>query len=246
MGRLPAPALEQPLEVLQRLVGLALGHPAHEQPRRDTPHHPSGGFELVLVLVAGAAVAVGVELVGDARVGAGRALALPRAQARGLELRQGPVHGERRAAQREPLLDVEALLQRPLVGGAQLAVDRDPVAEAPRIHDHGPDLLRAGRDVDGGADLAHRAASSSSRSQSRSARSTAASKECRRTPKAGAASWRGRRSYSSDSMSGVMRPTSSSAMAAATTDATPVIVTSMPTRGRRTSMASAIRSTSSP
>ena len=43
-----------------------------------------------------------------------------------------------------------------------------------------------------------------------------------------------------------MSPTSSPAIAEATTDASPVIVTSMPTRGRRTSMASAIRSTSSP
>ena len=60
-------------------------------------------------------------------------------------------------------------------------------------------------------------------SQSRSARSTAASKECNLTPNAYAASWsRGSRSLSSDSISGVMKPGSSAATAAATTDATGV------------------------
>ena len=49
------------------------------------------------------------------------------------------------------------------------------------------------------------------------------SKECNLTPNASAASWsRGRRSLSSDSISGVMNPGSSAAIAAATTDATGV------------------------
>src|SRR6185436_13025668 len=200
----------------------------------------------VLVLEVRAAIAVGRELVGHTRVGAGRALALPGPDLGRVELGERPVHGERRAAQRHPLLDLEALAYRSVVGVADLAMDGDPLVEARRIHDQLPDVLRRAVEVDRGRHRAHRAASSSSCSHSRSARSTAASNACRRTPKAGAASWRGSRSWSSDSMRGAMSPTSSPAIAEATTDASPVIVTSMPTRGRRTSMASAIRSTSSP
>jgi len=91
----------------------------------------------------------------------------------------------------------------------------------------------------------HLAATSSICSHSRRARSTAASKECNLTPKASAASWcRGSRSLSSDSMSGVMKPGSSAATAAATTDATGVRLKPSRIAGRRTSITSAIRSIS--
>ena len=67
---------------------------------------------------------------------------------------------------------------------------------------------------------------------SRRARSTAASKRCRRTPKASAASSsRGSRSCSSDSISGSISPGSSSATAAATTAATGVRLNGSDDRG---------------
>ena len=51
-------SLEQLLELLERLVGLALGHPAHEHARREPAHRAARRLERVLVLVVGAAVAV--------------------------------------------------------------------------------------------------------------------------------------------------------------------------------------------
>ncbi len=90
-------------------------------------------------------------------------------------------------------------------------------------------------------------ASASVRSHTPSACSTAASKECMRTPKnPGADSSRGSRSDSRLSMSGSMSPTSSPAIAAATFAAIGVIVSGMRIAGRPSSRWSRIASTISP
>src|SRR4051794_10003115 len=126
-GTLAPPPLDKLLERFERLVGLALGHPADEHSRGEAPHRAARGLELVLVLEVRPAVAVRLEAIGDARVGAGRPLALPRAEVRGVALRQRPAHGERGPPQREPLLDMEALADLAVVDVAEPAVDGDPL-----------------------------------------------------------------------------------------------------------------------
>src|SRR5215213_394471 len=237
--------LEQRLELHERAVGLALRDPANEHAGGRLAEEAARRDELVLVLeVRPAAVAVG-ELVRRAGVGVCGTASLPRGGGVGLELGELPLDLEVGAAQAQGLLHPVALVQLAAVDVVHLAVDRDPLVEAPGI-EHGLEDLRARRvDVDRCRHQRHLAATSSVSSHSRSARSTAASNECNRIPNAAAAaSSRGSRSCSRPSISGSMRAGSSPATAAANCEAIGVSVKPSPSLGRPTIIDSAIRSMS--
>src|SRR5215217_6247868 len=191
--------------------------------------------------------AVGLALRDPANEHAGGRLAeeAARRDELGLVLGELPLDLEVGAAQAQGLLHPVALVQLAAVDVVHLAVDRDPLVEAPGI-EHGLEDLRARRvDVDRCRHQRHLAATSSVSSHSRSARSTAASNECNRIPNAAAAaSSRGSRSCSRPSISGSMRAGSSPATAAANCEAIGVSVKPSPSLGRPTIIDSAIRSMS--
>src|SRR5918992_4518512 len=125
----------------------------------------------------------------------------------------------------ECLLHLEPLARRTVVALVDPPVDRHPLVEVVRVEHRVIDALGRCLDLDRRRDQRHLAATSSISSHSRSARSTAASNPCNLTLNASAASaWRGSRSCSSDSISGPMKPGSSPATAAPTTDASGVSV----------------------
>ena len=122
----------------------------------------------------------------------------------------------------------EAVAQRAVVDVPELAVDRHPVAEVRRVHDHVPDPLGRGVDLDRGASRR------SSRGQllgplpvaQRALDGGVERRAGGRRTRRPRASSRGSRSCSSDSISGPISAGSSPAIAAATTEAIGVSVRS--------------------
>src|SRR3954447_9395938 len=123
------------------------------------------------------------QAVARARIGTRRAFALPRGAVRSLSFGERPMHLEIGMAQAQCLIHVKALARLAGVSFVDLAVDGHPLVQAPWIEHQVIHPLRWSGDLDVRADLTHRSCTS----MSRSARSTAASKSCRRTPKAAAA-----------------------------------------------------------
>src|SRR5215208_1170076 len=124
--RLP---LEQALEVVQRLVGLTLGRPLERAVREERSERAAGRLELVHVAEAGAAVAVGLELVDHRRLRANRAAALPNGLLRLVRLLDLPLHVEVLVHQAQALRQLVALGEDPVGVILQLLVDRDPVGQ---------------------------------------------------------------------------------------------------------------------
>src|SRR5262245_56501759 len=185
-----------------------------------------------------------------------------------IALHEFPVDLEVDTAQVQRLLHLIPAPHRPAGVVVEAAVDGHPVREALGVHRHLPHLLGRRGDVDARLDLAHLPgklvdssaaladgsnrhgtpgrqcpARSSSASQSRRARSTAASKLCTRTPnRAVARSSRGSRSLPRLPISGSIRAGSSPAIAAAIRLITAVSRTGRSTRGRARRSASRMRS----
>src|SRR3954468_13511891 len=246
-GLLPSLLFQQGLQILQRPIRLALGNSSNDHPAGRRAEDPSRRLELILVLEPGAPAVDVLQPVAGACVGAGRSTALPGRGVRALRLCQRPVHLEIGVAQTQCLVHHEALARRAVVHPVDPAVDGHPFVQPRRVEHHVIHLVRGRVDLDGRPHLAHLAATSSSVSNSRSARSTAAPKRCSLTPNAVAAvSSRGSRSCSSDSISGPISATSSPATAAATTEATGVSEKPRPRLGRPIIIEWAIHSTIAP
>ena len=147
------------------------------------PRNPPGRLELVLVLEVGAARPCRRACRRCARR-SGRARGPPRSPTVGLVVGERPLHLEVGAAQAQRLLHLIALVGLAAVGVVDLAVDRHPLVQPRGVEHRLEDLLARRVDVDRCGDERHLAATSSVISQSRSARSTAASNECNRIPNA--------------------------------------------------------------
>ena len=191
----------------ERAGRLALGRARDEHAAGHAAEEAAGLRVLVEVVEARALAAVERrQPVDDARVGAGRPPALPDRVVRRVDLRQRPLHLEVGAVQAERLLDLGS--PRAAAPSSTCPSLRWIVTQSSKWVGSMitlPDALGRAVDLDRGRDGAHRAASSSARSQSRSARSTAASKRVQADAEApAAASSRGSRSCSSDSISGAI------------------------------------------
>src|SRR3954453_16558536 len=196
-------ALDQLLESLQRLVGLRARGP-HDRAPCHLAERAARERVLVRVGEVGAAVVRG-EVVCNLRLRAERALALPHGLVRAVGALDLPLQLELLPGHATALHQLRPL--REVTGRRleQLLLDRHPVAEAVGVHQLRVDVLGRCIDVKLAFQLGHRAVSSSSRSHSRSACSTARSNGWPSMPSYTSrafASVRGSRSCSRLSMNG--------------------------------------------
>ena len=157
------------------------------------PDRTERWMELVAIVKARAAVTRPRRCTRSARANAPVRDPPHRARA-GTALDERPVNVEADTAQMHLLIHPVADARRTCVRATQPAVDRDPVAQPVRVHDQFPHVLRRRVDVDGCRDEAHRfirpaltmdahrAASGSTDSHSRSERSTADRRSAARLP----------------------------------------------------------------
>src|SRR6185436_13721303 len=200
----PAPRalLGNPLESLQGCVQFFLGDTS-DAAAGDAAQRAAGQVVLVRVVEVGVVVRGVAELVDHASVRAHRPAALPDHPLARLVLHHGPADVELAPGEPEALGQLRALPERAGRSVLEVVVDRDPVLQTLRVHDHVVHPLRRGVDAHAPLDL-HRAPSGSVRSHSPSAWSRARSKLCGRMPyRRGTSSGsRGSRSVSRLSISG--------------------------------------------
>src|SRR5580658_5229688 len=227
-------------QALQRASGLSLWHAADERATHQCAYRTQRWSEVIPIVKSGFR-AFALQDVFAARMRAGGPASLPYSQFAGTALDERPVHLEAHAAHVDLLVHRVSHSRRAVVGIQQLAVNRDPLAQACRIHDDLPYGRGRRCYLDRGCDEAHRAARGSDCTHSASVCSTEDSNECKRTPSNSAArSSAGSRSDCSPRISASTSSGSSPASAAATRALMPVRLTGRDRVGRPTSISSAI------
>src|ERR1700722_13635219 len=113
-------------------------------------------MEFIAIVEAGAATGKGLQLVFCAGARAGWPATLPHGECPRLALHQCPVNIDADSPQVELLVHVVAGPWNSIVVVAQLAMNRDPVAEAIGVYDGFPHRRGGGGDLDRGANSTHR------------------------------------------------------------------------------------------